>query len=62
MIRQVVLRFGLLFALVPLVTFTRRHAIMHKLVVSTVTTILASLITAVVIGLNAFLIYQVFTG
>lgn len=61
-ISQVVLSFGLPFALVPLVMFTRRRAIMHELVNSTVTTVLASLITVVVIGLNAFLIYQVFTG
>jgi manganese transport protein len=61
-ISQVVLSFGLPFAIVPLVLFTRQRAIMQELVNHPVTTFLASVATVIIVGLNVFLLYQTFTG
>jgi manganese transport protein len=59
---QVVLSFGIPFALVPLVLLTRRRDVMAELVNRRITTVVAGLAAAVIIGLNAFLIYQTVTG
>ncbi len=59
---QVVLSFGIPFALVPLVMLTRRRDIMGDLVNRRSTTITASVVAAVIIALNAFLLFQVMTG
>jgi len=60
---QVVLSFGLPFAIVPLVMFTHRKDIMGDLANQRVTTILASLIAAVIVALNVYLLYEtLFTG
>jgi manganese transport protein len=59
---QVVLSFGIPFALVPLVLLTRRRDVMAELVNRRITTAVAGLAAAVIIGLNAFLIYQTVTG
>ncbi|MBI4545509.1 MAG: Nramp family divalent metal transporter [Gemmatimonadetes bacterium] len=61
-ISQVVLSFGLPFVLVPLVRFTSSRELMQGLVNRRVTTAAAAAATAVVIGLNLFLLYGVFTG
>ena len=61
-ISQVVLSFGIPFALVPLVMFTRRRDIMGELVNRRITTIIASVVAALIIALNAFLLFQTFTG
>ncbi len=61
-ISQVVLSFGLPFAIIPLVIFTSKRDIMGILVNKRVTTILASLTAVLVILLNLFLIHQLFTG
>lgn len=61
-ISQVVLSFGLPFAMIPLVMFTSRRDVMGELVNRRITTITASLVAALVIALNAFLLYQVFFG
>ena len=61
-ISQVVLSFGLPFAVIPLVIFTRRRDIMGVLVNGWLTTLLASLCAALIIALNIFLIYQTFFG
>ncbi|MBX5450370.1 MAG: Nramp family divalent metal transporter [Thermogemmatispora sp.] len=61
-ISQVVLSFGIPFALVPLILFTQRRDIMGTLVNSRATTALAWLVAALIIALNVFLLYQVFTG
>jgi manganese transport protein len=61
-ISQVVLSFGLPFAIIPLVMFTSRRDIMGVLVNRRVTTVAASLVAAVIISLNLFLLYQLFTG
>jgi len=59
---QVVLSFGLPFAVVPLIIFTRRRDIMGELVNRRVTTLLAILAAAVIIVLNIYLLYQTFFG
>jgi manganese transport protein len=59
---QVVLSFGLPFAIIPLVMFTRRTDIMGDLVNRRITTISASLIAGLIVLLNAFLLYKTFTS
>ncbi len=59
---QVVLSFGLPFALVPLVLFTRRRDLMGSLANARLTTVVAALMTALIVALNVFLIYQAFHG
>jgi len=55
---QVVLSFGIPFALVPLVMFTRRRDIMGALVNRSLTTVAVSVVALIIIGLNFFLLYQ----
>jgi manganese transport protein len=55
-ISQVVLSFGIPFALVPLVLLTRRRDVMGALVNRRVTTVSASVVAAVIIALNLFLL------
>ena len=55
---QVVLSFGIPFALVPLVLLTRRRDIMGALVNRRATTSLAVVVAALIIALNAFLLYE----
>ncbi|HEY2372417.1 MAG TPA: Nramp family divalent metal transporter [Gaiellaceae bacterium] len=55
---QVVLSFGIPFALVPLVRFTSRRDVMGDLVNSRRTTAVASLVAALIVGLNIFLLVQ----
>jgi manganese transport protein len=55
-ISQVVLSFGIPFALVPLLLLTRRPDIMGELVNERRTTVLAGLVAAVIIVLNAVLL------
>jgi len=57
-ISQVVLSFGLPFAIIPLVMFTRRADIMGDLVNKRITTLLASLIATIIVVLNVFLLYK----
>jgi manganese transport protein len=59
-ISQVVLSFGLPFAVIPLVMFTRRRDIMGTLVNNRLTTALASLAAFIIICLNIYLLYQTF--
>lgn len=61
-ISQVVLSFGLPFAVIPLVMFTSRRDIMGDLVNRRITTALASAIAGLILALNAYLLVQVFTG
>lgn len=58
-ISQVVLSFGLPFALVPLVAFTARSDLMGVLVNRRATTVVAGLVTLLIIGLNLFLLYEI---
>jgi manganese transport protein len=59
-ISQVVLSFGIPFALIPLVLLTRRRDIMGSLVNRRVTTVVASLVATVIIALNLFLLVDTF--
>ncbi|RKN50357.1 Nramp family divalent metal transporter [Micromonospora endolithica] len=59
---QVVLSFGIPFALIPVVVFTRRRDLMGNLVNHPATTAAACAIAALVIALNGFLLWQVITG
>jgi manganese transport protein len=59
---QVVLSFGIPFALVPLVIFTRRRDIMGPLVNRPLTTFVMTGVTSVIIALNLFLLHQTFFG
>jgi manganese transport protein len=59
---QVVLSFGLPFAIIPLVVYTSRKELMGVLTNHRFTTILASLIATVIVALNFFLLYQTFWG
>ena len=61
-ISQVVLSFGIPFALVPLVIFTSRRDLMGSLVNTRLTNVAAWAIAAVIISLNLFLLYQTFVG
>jgi manganese transport protein len=53
---QVVLSFGIPFALIPLLLLTRRRDLMGDLVNERRTTVLAALVATVIIGLNAVLL------
>jgi manganese transport protein len=55
---QVVLSFGLPFAIIPLVMFTRRKDLMGVLVNRRFTTIMAGIVAGLIVALNIFLIYQ----
>jgi manganese transport protein len=59
-ISQVVLSFGIPFALVPLVLFTSRERIMGVLVNQRATTAAAAVVAALISGLNVFLLVQTF--
>jgi manganese transport protein len=61
-ISQVVLSFGIPFALVPLVLLTRRRDVMGALVNRRLTTVAASAVAALIIALNGFLIFETFLG
>jgi manganese transport protein len=55
---QVVLSFGIPFALIPLVIFTAKRSIMGPLVNRRITTVAASVVATVIVGLNIFLLLQ----
>ena len=57
-VSQVVLSFGLPFAVVPLVLFTRRSDLMGDLTNRRATTVIAALVAALIVALNLYLIYQ----
>jgi manganese transport protein len=57
-VSQVVLSFGLPFAIVPLVMFTRRPDIMGELANRGITTAIACMIAGIILALNAYLTYQ----
>jgi manganese transport protein len=56
---QVVLSFGLPFAVIPLVIFTSRKGLMGGLVNRPATTAVASLVAVLIILLNMYLLYQI---
>jgi manganese transport protein len=61
-ISQVVLSFGLPFAIIPLIIFTSQRKVMKVLVNRQLTTLIAWVLAAVIVALNVYLLVQVFTG
>jgi manganese transport protein len=61
-ISQVVLSFGIPFALVPLVLLTRRRDVMGALANARATTALAGVVAAIISALNLFLLAQTLAG
>ena len=59
---QVVLSFGIPFALIPLVMFCRDRRLMGSLVNRRATTRAAVVVSALIIALNAFLLIATFTS
>ncbi|BBY25669.1 Nramp family divalent metal transporter [Mycobacterium stomatepiae] len=59
---QIVLSFGIPFALIPLILLSRRTDVMAQMVSRKITTTLTSVITAVITCLNAYLLYTTFAG
>ncbi len=59
---QVVLSFGIPFALIPLVLLTRRRDVMGELVNKRVTTLTAGSVAAVICALNVTLIVLTISG
>jgi manganese transport protein len=59
---QVVLSFGIPFALVPLVLLTRNKEVMGALVNRRLTTVVAFTVAGLIIALNAFLLFDTFFG
>jgi manganese transport protein len=57
-VSQVVLSFGIPFALVPLVYFTAKRNVMGRLVNKRVTTLAAAVIAGAIVALNVFLLVQ----
>jgi manganese transport protein len=61
-ISQVVLSFGLPFAVVPLILFCQKRAVMGNLVNWRATTWVSWVMAALIIALNFYLVFQVFSG
>jgi manganese transport protein len=59
---QVVLSFGIPFALIPLVVFTARRDLMGPLANGRLTTLAAGTVAAVIVALNVFLLAKTFGG
>jgi manganese transport protein len=59
---QVILSFGIPFALIPLVLLTRRADVMGELVNRRITTAAASVAATAIVGLNGVLLWQTFVG
>lgn len=57
---QVILSFGIPFALVPLVVFTSRRDLMGALANTRLTTVAASAVAVLIVGLNVLLLAQTF--
>jgi manganese transport protein len=61
-ISQVVLSFGLPFAIIPLIIFTSRRKIMKVLVNRKLTTFLTIFVAGIIVALNIYLLVQTFSG
>ena len=59
---QVVLSFGLPFAIIPLTIFTSRKEVMGGLVNHKITTLVMWMVAALIVVLNVLLLYQTFAG
>ncbi|HEX2739529.1 MAG TPA: Nramp family divalent metal transporter, partial [Rubrobacter sp.] len=60
-ISQVVLSFGIPFALIPLLIFCRNRGLMGALVNHRLTTAIATVVVTLIVSLNVFLLYQTFS-
>jgi manganese transport protein len=61
-VSQVLLSFGIPFALIPLVMFSRDRELMGELVNRRITTIAAVVVAGIIVTLNVVLLYLTFTG
>jgi manganese transport protein len=61
-ISQVVLSFGIPFALIPLLVFCRNRNLMGVLTNHRLTTAVATFVVTLIVSLNVFLLYQTFFG
>jgi manganese transport protein len=61
-ISQVVLSFGIPFALIPLLIHCRKRSVMGALVNRRLTTGIATVVVALIVSLNVFLLYRTFFG
>ncbi len=61
-VSQVVLSFGIPFALVPMIYLTRRVDVMGAFVNRRLTTVVAGAIAGLIISLNVYLLYSTFAG
>jgi manganese transport protein len=61
-ISQVVLSFGIPFALIPLLIHCRNRGLMGALVNHRATTAIATVVVTLIVSLNVFLLYQTFFG
>jgi manganese transport protein len=61
-ISQVILSFGLPFAVIPLVIFTRRRSLMGVLTNHPATTVAVSIVAALIVSMNLYLLYNTFMG
>jgi manganese transport protein len=59
---QVVLSFGIPFALIPLLLFCRDRELMGSLVNKPSTTLIATVVIGVILSLNAFLLFLLLSG
>jgi manganese transport protein len=59
---QVILSFGIPFALVPMILLTSRRSVMGQFVNARLTTAVATLVAGLIIGLNLFLIHSTLFG
>jgi manganese transport protein len=57
-----VLSFGIPFALIPLLIFCRNRNVMGALTNHRLTTTVATVVIALIVSLNVFLLYQTFFG
>ncbi len=60
-VSQVVLSFGVPFALTPLVLLTRRRTVMGQFVNGRLTTVAATVVVCLIVSLNVYLLYVTFT-
>jgi manganese transport protein len=61
-ISQVVLSFGLPFTIIPLVLFTSDRRLMGPLANRRITSAAAALVAGLVVAMNLYLLYRIFTG
>jgi manganese transport protein len=59
---QVVLSFGLPFAIIPLAMFTSRRSVMGVLTNSRFTNVLIIAVAGLIVALNIYLLFTTFTG